>query len=122
MPRFRSWSDIAHTGGALFSAARIESGFTPARLARSPGQQVQTGRAICVPTGSDATNSRRPRRLQAVRLTELRRAAAQIAVIGECYKIRGRSTRATYGGILCTLGRSRDGRALFDLAATQSLP
>jgi len=40
---------------------------------------------------------------RAVRLTELRRAAAQVAVIGEYYKLRGRSTRATYGGILCTL-------------------
>ena len=40
---------------------------------------------------------------RAVRLTELRHAAAQIAVIGEYYKLRARSTRATYGGILCTL-------------------
>jgi len=40
---------------------------------------------------------------RAVRLTELRHAAAQVAVIGEYYKLRARSTRATYGGILCTL-------------------
>jgi len=40
---------------------------------------------------------------RAVRLTELRQAAAQIALIGEYYKLRGRSTRATYGGIICTL-------------------
>jgi hypothetical protein len=40
---------------------------------------------------------------RAVRLTELRAAAAQIAVIGEYYKLGGRSTRATYGGILCAL-------------------
>jgi hypothetical protein len=40
---------------------------------------------------------------RAVRLTELRRAAAQVAVIGEYYKIRSRSTLATYGGVLCTL-------------------
>jgi hypothetical protein len=39
---------------------------------------------------------------RAVRLTELSSAAAQIAVIGEYYKLRGRSTRATYGGIACT--------------------
>lgn len=40
---------------------------------------------------------------RAVRLTELRHAAAQVAIIGEYYKLRARSTRATYGGILCTL-------------------
>jgi hypothetical protein len=40
---------------------------------------------------------------RALRLTELRQAASQIALIGEYYKLRGRSTRATYGGILCTL-------------------
>ena len=40
---------------------------------------------------------------RAVRLTELRHAAARVAVIGEYYKLRARSTRATYGGILCTL-------------------
>jgi hypothetical protein len=40
---------------------------------------------------------------RAVRLTELRHAAAQVAAIGEYYKLRARSTRATYGGILCTL-------------------
>lgn len=38
-----------------------------------------------------------------VRLTELRHAAAQVAMIGEYYKLRARSSRATYGGILCTL-------------------
>jgi hypothetical protein len=38
-----------------------------------------------------------------LRLTELRHAAAQVALIGEYYKLRARSTRATYGGILCTL-------------------
>ncbi len=40
---------------------------------------------------------------RAIRLTELRHAAAQIAAIGEYYKVRARSTRATYGGIACTL-------------------
>jgi hypothetical protein len=40
---------------------------------------------------------------RAVRLTELRHAAAQVAIIGEYYKLRARSSRATYGGILCTL-------------------
>lgn len=38
-----------------------------------------------------------------VRLTELRHAAAQVAMIGEYYKLRALSSRATYGGILCTL-------------------
>jgi hypothetical protein len=38
-----------------------------------------------------------------VRLQELRTAAAQIVTIGEYYKLRARSTRATYGGILCGL-------------------
>jgi hypothetical protein len=40
---------------------------------------------------------------RSLRLTELRAAAAQVAVIGEYYKLRGRSTWATYGGIICTL-------------------
>jgi hypothetical protein len=43
---------------------------------------------------------------RAIRLTELRSAAAQVAAIGEYYKLRGRSTRATYGGLLCTLAGS----------------
>jgi hypothetical protein len=38
-----------------------------------------------------------------VRLTELRHAAAQVAMIGEYYKLRARSSQATYGGILCYL-------------------
>ncbi|HUC24341.1 MAG TPA: hypothetical protein VMA73_16650 [Streptosporangiaceae bacterium] len=38
-----------------------------------------------------------------LRLNELRRAAASVAMIGEYYKLRGRSTRATYGGIVLTL-------------------
>ena len=40
---------------------------------------------------------------RAIRLTELRHAAAQVAVIGGYYKLRARSTRATYGGIFLTL-------------------
>jgi hypothetical protein len=40
---------------------------------------------------------------RAIRLTELRNAAAQIAAIGDYYKLRSRSTRATYGGIFCFL-------------------
>jgi hypothetical protein len=38
-----------------------------------------------------------------LRLADLRRAAAQIAIIGEFYKIRMRSSVATYGGVLCAL-------------------
>jgi hypothetical protein len=38
-----------------------------------------------------------------VRLIELRTAAARIVTIGEYYKLRARSTRATYGGILSGL-------------------
>ncbi len=40
---------------------------------------------------------------RAIRLTELRHAAAQVAAIAEYYRLRARSTRATYGGILCTM-------------------
>ena len=40
---------------------------------------------------------------RAVRLAELRSAAAQIATIGDYYRLRTRSTRATYGGMLCFL-------------------
>jgi len=40
---------------------------------------------------------------RAARLVDLRSAAARIATIGEDYALRGRSTWATYGGILCGL-------------------
>jgi hypothetical protein len=40
---------------------------------------------------------------RAVRLRHLRVAAAQIETIGNYYRLRARSTRATYGGILCGL-------------------
>jgi hypothetical protein len=40
---------------------------------------------------------------RAARLLELRTAAARIATVGEYYKLRGRSTRATYGGVLTGL-------------------
>ena len=40
---------------------------------------------------------------RAARLVDLRSAAARIATIGEYYALRGRSTWATYGGILCGL-------------------
>jgi hypothetical protein len=43
---------------------------------------------------------------RAVRLAELRSAAAQIAAIGDYYRLRARSTRATYGGILCFVAGS----------------
>jgi len=37
---------------------------------------------------------------RSARLVELRTACARIATIGEYYKLRARSTRATYGGVL----------------------
>ena len=40
---------------------------------------------------------------RAARLVDLRSAAARITTIGEYYALRGRSTWATYGGILCGL-------------------
>jgi hypothetical protein len=40
---------------------------------------------------------------RAARLVEFRTACAKIATIGEYYKLRARSTRATYGGIICSL-------------------
>lgn len=40
---------------------------------------------------------------RAARLVDLRNAAARITTIGEYYALRGRSTWATYGGILCGL-------------------
>jgi hypothetical protein len=39
---------------------------------------------------------------RAARLAELRTACAKIATIGEYYKLRARSTRATYVGIICS--------------------
>ena len=40
---------------------------------------------------------------RAARLSELRVAAARIAAVGEYYKLRHRSTWATYGGVSCGL-------------------
>jgi len=40
---------------------------------------------------------------RAARLLELRTAATQVATVGEYYALRARSTRATYGGIVCGL-------------------
>jgi hypothetical protein len=40
---------------------------------------------------------------RAARLLELRVAAARIATVGEYYRLRARSTRATYGGVLAGL-------------------
>jgi hypothetical protein len=40
---------------------------------------------------------------RAARLLELRTAAARIATVGEYYRLRARSTRATYGGVLTGL-------------------
>jgi hypothetical protein len=37
------------------------------------------------------------------RLLELRVAAAKVVTVGEYYKLRTRSARATYGGIACSL-------------------
>jgi hypothetical protein len=40
---------------------------------------------------------------RAARLLELRTAAMHVATVGEYYALRARSTRATYGGIVCGL-------------------
>jgi len=40
---------------------------------------------------------------RSARLVELRTACARIATVGEYYKLRARSTRATYGGVLSGL-------------------
>jgi hypothetical protein len=54
----------------------------------------------------DEQTSERLREVQTARtarLLELRTTASQIVTIGEYYKLRARSTHATYGGILCGL-------------------
>ena len=40
---------------------------------------------------------------RAARLSDLRVAAARVAAVGEYYKLRYRSTWATYGGVVCGL-------------------
>ena len=55
------------------------------------------------PDGQTGKRLREAQTARAVRLRELRTAAAQIVTIGEYYKLRARSTRATYGGIICAL-------------------
>jgi hypothetical protein len=59
--------------------------------ARASARDEEASRILC-----QAESAR------AARLMELRTACAKIATIGEYYKLRGRSTRATYGGILCS--------------------
>lgn len=63
-------------------------------LARARGSAIdeQTSRRLC-----EAQTAR------AARLLELRTSAARIATIGEYYKLRARSTRATYCGIMTGL-------------------
>ena len=55
------------------------------------------------PDGRTSKHLREAQTARTIRLRELRTAAAQIVTIGEYYKLRARSTRATYGGILCGL-------------------
>jgi len=57
--------------------------------ARASAVDEPTSRRLC-----EAQTAR------SARLLELRTSAARIATIGEYYKLRARSTRATYGGIL----------------------
>jgi hypothetical protein len=59
--------------------------------ARASARDEETSRILCQAEAA-----------RAARLMELRTACATIATIGEYYKLRGRSTRATYGGIICS--------------------
>ena len=62
--------------------------------------------AQLVESVSNRATRRRLSRAQtarAARLLELRVAAAQVTAVGEYYALRARSTRATYGGIVCGL-------------------
>ena len=47
-----------------------------------------------------STMLRQAQTARAARLLELRTAGARIATVGEYYRLRARSTRATYGGVL----------------------
>ena len=60
--------------------------------ARGSAQDEPSSRKLC-----EAQTAR------AARLLELRTAAARIATVGEYYKLKARSTRATYGGVLAGL-------------------
>jgi hypothetical protein len=51
--------------------------------------------------GLDVTELKEAQHVRAARLKELRNAAAQVAVIGEYYRLKRRSSWATYGGVLC---------------------
>lgn len=60
--------------------------------ARATARDLQASEMLC-----QAQTAR------AARLLELRTASARIATVGEYYKLRARSTRATYGGVLAAL-------------------
>ena len=47
-----------------------------------------------------STMLRQAQTARAARLLELRTAGARIATVGEYYRLRARSTRATYGGVV----------------------
>jgi hypothetical protein len=68
-------------------------------LARVCGheQSTETSRRLC------EAQAARAARLHDVELT-----AAQIETIRDCYKLRARSTLASYGGVLCRLISSAD--------------
>ena len=59
--------------------------------------------AHALPAGEEAGVVRQAQDARAARLKELREAATRVATIGEFYRIRYRSTWATYGGLLCGL-------------------
>jgi hypothetical protein len=51
----------------------------------------------------EANRLRQAQDARAARLKELRDAAARVATIGEFYRVRYRSSMATYGGLICGL-------------------
>lgn len=67
--------------------------------ALASAREEPTSQILCQAQAQAARSSR----LGSARLVELRTACARIAPVGGYYKLRARSTRATYGGFLSGL-------------------
>jgi hypothetical protein len=104
-PPLSKWRETVESHEDLYLPCRVK-GLTSLRQSMIIEEATLMALARARADNPDEQTSKRLREAQTartVRLWELRTAAAQIVTIGEYYKLRARSTRATYGGILCGL-------------------
>jgi hypothetical protein len=104
-PPLSKWRETVESQGDLYLPCGV-NGLTSLRQSMIIEEATLMALARARAHAHDEQMSKRLGEAQTARtarLLELRTAAAQIVTIGEFYKLRARSTRATYGGILCAL-------------------